>query len=79
MQLNRPRSALLGYAESHASFSSQFKTMRFSYHISGGLPSPQPALRRRVFNAQSRTQKGGSFFVVILLTLSKRQSRMYLI
>ncbi|KAL6459254.1 hypothetical protein MHYP_G00327260 [Metynnis hypsauchen] len=65
MQLNRPRSALLGYAESHASFSSQFKTMRFSYHISGGLPSPQPALRRRVLNAEShllsRTQKEGSF------------------
>ncbi|XP_072537505.1 FYVE, RhoGEF and PH domain-containing protein 1 isoform X1 [Salminus brasiliensis] len=53
MQLNRPRSALLGYAESHASFSSQFKTMRFSYHISGGLPSPQPALRRRGPSASS--------------------------
>ncbi|XP_066499809.1 FYVE, RhoGEF and PH domain-containing protein 1 isoform X1 [Hoplias malabaricus] len=53
MQLNRPRSAILGYAESHASFSSQFKAMRFSYHISGGLPSPQPAIRRRGPSASS--------------------------
>ncbi|KAA0714364.1 FYVE, RhoGEF and PH domain-containing protein 1 [Triplophysa tibetana] len=39
MQLNRPKSAHL---TSDPSFSNQFKTMRFSYHIS----SPQPALRR---------------------------------
>lgn len=52
MQLNRPKSALISYtppllpSETPHSFSSQFKTMRFSYHISSGLPSPQPALRR---------------------------------
>ncbi|XP_062315802.1 FYVE, RhoGEF and PH domain-containing protein 1 isoform X1 [Osmerus eperlanus] len=51
MQLNRPKSALISYSppmppETQNSFSSQFKTMRFSYHISSGLPSPQPPLRR---------------------------------
>ncbi|XP_030640263.1 FYVE, RhoGEF and PH domain-containing protein 1 [Chanos chanos] len=52
MQLNRPKSALISFtppllpSETQNSFSSQFKTMRFSYHISNGLPSPQPALRR---------------------------------
>nr|XP_055024047.1 FYVE, RhoGEF and PH domain-containing protein 1 isoform X2 [Misgurnus anguillicaudatus] len=40
MQLNRPKSAHL-ISSSDPSYSSQFKTMRFSYHI-----SPQPALRR---------------------------------
>ncbi|XP_066566210.1 FYVE, RhoGEF and PH domain-containing protein 1 [Amia ocellicauda] len=50
MQLNRPKSALLSLplspSEPQGSFSSQYKTMRFSYHIGGGLPSPQPGLRR---------------------------------
>ncbi|TRY93494.1 hypothetical protein DNTS_011706 [Danionella cerebrum] len=48
MQLNRPKSAHLISSSPHvpSSFSSQFKSMRFSYHISNGLPSPQPALRR---------------------------------
>ncbi|KAG5282087.1 hypothetical protein AALO_G00052070 [Alosa alosa] len=52
MQLNRPKSALISFtppllpSETPHSFSSQFKTMRFSYHISSGLPSPQPVLRR---------------------------------
>ncbi|GAA6086982.1 FYVE, RhoGEF and PH domain-containing protein 1 isoform X1 [Tachysurus ichikawai] len=50
MQLNRPRSALIGFSppppsppsDPHpSSFSSQFKTMRFSYHL-----SPQPGSRR---------------------------------
>ncbi|XP_061114069.1 FYVE, RhoGEF and PH domain-containing protein 1 [Conger conger] len=52
MQLNRPKSALISFtpplspSETPNSFSSQFKTMRFSYHISSGLPSPHPPLRR---------------------------------
>uniref|UniRef100_A0A8C1NF48 FYVE, RhoGEF and PH domain containing 1 n=1 Tax=Cyprinus carpio TaxID=7962 RepID=A0A8C1NF48_CYPCA len=48
MQLNRPKSAHLISSSPHSSpsYSSQFKSMRFSYHISSGLPSPQPALRR---------------------------------
>ncbi|XP_067250505.1 FYVE, RhoGEF and PH domain-containing protein 1 isoform X2 [Chanodichthys erythropterus] len=48
MQLNRPKSAHLISSSPHNSspYSSQFKSMRFSYHISSGLPSPQPALRR---------------------------------
>ncbi|XP_050972979.1 LOW QUALITY PROTEIN: FYVE, RhoGEF and PH domain-containing protein 1 [Labeo rohita] len=48
MQLNRPKSAHLISSSPHnsSSYSSQFKNMRFSYHISSGLPSPQPALRR---------------------------------
>ncbi|XP_046727145.1 FYVE, RhoGEF and PH domain-containing protein 1 isoform X1 [Silurus meridionalis] len=54
MQLNRPRSALIGFSspppqppppqppsDTHPSFSSQFKAMRFSYHL-----SPQPGSRR---------------------------------
>ncbi|XP_029113291.1 FYVE, RhoGEF and PH domain-containing protein 1 isoform X2 [Scleropages formosus] len=54
MQLNRPRSAVMSLSppllppEPQSSFSSQFRTMRFSYHIAGGggAPSPQPPLRR---------------------------------
>ncbi|XP_026124933.1 FYVE, RhoGEF and PH domain-containing protein 1-like isoform X2 [Carassius auratus] len=48
MQLNRPKSAHLISSSPHSSssYSSQFKSMRFSYHISSGLPSPQPVLRR---------------------------------
>ncbi|XP_036803705.1 FYVE, RhoGEF and PH domain-containing protein 1 isoform X1 [Oncorhynchus mykiss] len=55
MQLNRPKSALVtsfsppmvpetaaSRSTSTVSFSRQFKTMRFSYHISSGMPSPQP-------------------------------------
>ncbi|KAJ8393485.1 hypothetical protein AAFF_G00059580 [Aldrovandia affinis] len=59
MQLNRPKSALISFSpplspsETQNSFSSQFKTMRFSYHISSGLPSPQPALRRRIGSSSS--------------------------
>lgn len=50
MQLNRPRSALIGFSSPppqpppsnpHPTFSSQFKAMRFSYHL-----SPQPGSRR---------------------------------
>ncbi|KAK5603315.1 hypothetical protein CRENBAI_010261 [Crenichthys baileyi] len=33
MQLNRPRSTLLGVSLPAPSFSSQFSTMRFSYHL----------------------------------------------
>ncbi|XP_022619619.1 FYVE, RhoGEF and PH domain-containing protein 1 [Seriola dumerili] len=46
MQLNRPRSALLGFSlppppppPPPASFSSQFSTMRFSYHLSSTPPA----------------------------------------
>ncbi|XP_064778087.1 FYVE, RhoGEF and PH domain-containing protein 1-like [Oncorhynchus masou masou] len=55
MQLNRPKSALVSSfspsispetAASIGSFSSQFKTMRFSYHISRSMARPQPPLRR---------------------------------
>ncbi len=48
MQLNRPKSAHLISSSPHnsSSYSSQFNSMRFSYHISSGLSSPQPALRR---------------------------------
>ncbi|XP_029576209.1 FYVE, RhoGEF and PH domain-containing protein 1-like [Salmo trutta] len=55
MQLNRPKSALVSSfnpsisPETTArtgSFSSQFKTMRFSYHISRSMARPQPPLRR---------------------------------
>ncbi|TTB56414.1 FYVE, RhoGEF and PH domain-containing protein 1 [Bagarius yarrelli] len=54
MQLNRPRSALIGFSppppppppppptsDTQPTFSSQFKAMRFSYHL-----SPQPGSRR---------------------------------
>ncbi|XP_077080193.1 FYVE, RhoGEF and PH domain-containing protein 1 isoform X2 [Siphateles boraxobius] len=48
MQLNRPKSAHLISSSPHnsSSYSNQFKSMRFSYHITSGLSSPQPALRR---------------------------------
>ncbi|XP_023691644.1 FYVE, RhoGEF and PH domain-containing protein 1 isoform X1 [Paramormyrops kingsleyae] len=51
MQFNRPKSAFISFTppllpSDTNSFSSQFKTMRFSYHISSGMPSPQPPLRR---------------------------------
>ncbi|MED6265987.1 hypothetical protein CHARACLAT_030989 [Characodon lateralis] len=49
MQLNRPRSALLGVSLPASSFSSQFSTMRFSYH-----------LHTAAHNSNSATQRTGS-------------------
>ncbi|XP_028669129.1 FYVE, RhoGEF and PH domain-containing protein 1 isoform X1 [Erpetoichthys calabaricus] len=52
MHLNRPKSAFINCSppvsptDQAGSYSHQFKTMRFSYHIRGGMPSPQQSLRR---------------------------------
>ncbi|MEQ2230629.1 hypothetical protein ILYODFUR_031413 [Ilyodon furcidens] len=55
MQLNRPRSALLGVSLPASSFSSQFSTMRFSYH-----------LHTAAHNSNSATQRTGEFIAAFV-------------
>lgn len=71
MQLNRPKSAHLISSSPHNSspYSSQFKSMRFSYHISSGLPSPQPALRR--------TGESGSYMTLYICSGASFISSQY--